>query len=278
MSLYDELTQFQILPNALEEWADYRNAVTEYLMAHTTEKSSIAIFGAGRCRDIDLRQMADHFSSITLFDENRTAMQEALHTYGLSSHPALHLSQSDFTGITPADYRALSEELTAICNINGASTDIHILADYTIYKLNQLYEKSDSHILDFGHNNFDYSMAFGVHSQVNNMAAWIFSAFATNLNQSDPAVEERIIRANHFLIPRLNDAILRATRFSAFFGCEIENTSVSGSIQGACQCIEDIHRRGIVTEQAITCWPFDINQNKIYQMLIQQADCTHLKS
>lgn len=276
MSLYDELIQLQILPDSFAEWANYRHAITDYLLQHTHKNSSFAIFGAGRCHDMDLLRMTEHFSSITLIDENMHAMQDAINIYGLGSHPDIHLIQSDFTGITPDDYRALSDGLTSIYHIGATSSDIHILAEYVLDKLNWLYSQAISKELDFGLNSFDYSATFGVHSQINNMAAWLFSVFSAQLNQSDSSVESRIIDANQILIPRLNDAILKATKSIAFFGCEMKNASISGSIQGACQCIDDLRGRGIITAQAITYWPFDIKQDKIYQMLIQQADCATL--
>ena len=274
MSLYDELLQFQILPHARNDWAEYRTAVTAYLLQHTEPQSSVAVFGAGRCNDIDLREFRKHFSSVTLIDSNRDSMQEALAAYDLTDDPSMHLFSCDFTGITPQDYRNFSDALTSFCQVNGSRTDIRLLADYAVSGLDSLYVKADQHNPDFGTGCFDYSMAFGVHSQINSMAAWIFSAFAAQLGQQEPSVESRIIRANDRLIPRLNDVILKATKTAAFFGCELKNTAVSGSIQGACQCIEDLHKRGIVTEQAVTLWPFDQNQNIIYQMLIQKASCT----
>jgi hypothetical protein len=274
MSLYDELIQLQLLPDSFEEWADYRLAITGYLIEHTTQGSSIAIFGAGRCHDMDLRLMADHFSSITLLDENVPSMQNALHTYGLSAHPSIHLSHCNFTGITSDDYRTFSDELSTIYSTNRATCDIHTLAEYAIDKLDLLYEKAALQLVDFGQNCFDYSATFGVHSQLNNMAAWIFSVFAANLNQIDSSVDSRIMGANHRLIPRFNDAILKATTSAAFFGCELKNASIAGSIQGAIQCIDDLTKRGIMIEQAVTYWPFDVKQNKLYQMLIQKTDCS----
>lgn len=274
MSFYDQLIQLQILPDSFDEWADYRCAITDYLLDRTTPNSSIAIFGAGRCHDMDLLRMAEHFSSITLFDENTASMQDALHTYGLNDQPVIHLSTCNFTGITPDDYRALADDLSAIYSMHEGACDIHILAAYTIDKLDQLYASANAHIPDFGTNCFDYSATFGVHSQINNMAAWIFSVLEANLNQTDSAVESRMISANQNLIPQFNNAILKATRSVAFFGCELKNASIAGSIQGACQCIEDLLNRGIVTEQAVTDWPFDRRQNKIYQMLLQQVNCS----
>lgn len=273
MSVYDELLKFQILPNAYEEWAEYRQAVADYILENTRPGTSVGIFGAGRCNDMDLSRFGEHFSSVTLLDADRSAMQSALNRYGLSGHPGFTIEVSDFTGITADDYRALGDELSSLLNVRGIQTDIHVLADYAIFKLDKLYQKAENFTPDFGAHSFDYSIAFGVHSQINNMAAWIWSAFASNLKADDPAVTRRIIRANESIIPRLNTAILNATSETAFFGCELARTGSSGSIQGACQCIQDLKSNYPIIGQAITCWPFDQKQNISYQMLIQEVDC-----
>lgn len=270
MSVYDELLQFQNMPNAFEDWRDYRNAIADYLMVKTYPGSSLAIFGAGRCNDMELSRFVTHFSSVTLIDSDEAAMQEALCRYGLSGHPGIHTQAADFTGITPQDYRSFGDELSSLLNVRGIQTDIHVLADYALFKLDKFYAKAAAHTLDFGQNTFDYTVCFGVHSQINNMAAWIWSAFAANLNATDSSVEKRIIRANEALIPRFNDAILAATGNRAFFGCELANTARPGNIQGACQCIADLKSRNRVCSQSIILWPFDPAQNIMYQMLIQE--------
>ena len=46
MSLYEDLLQKQFLPHAYEDWAEYRNAISNYLIASTAADSTLAIFGA----------------------------------------------------------------------------------------------------------------------------------------------------------------------------------------------------------------------------------------
>ena len=261
MSVYDELLKFQIIPNAYENWSAYRSAIADYLLTNTRPHTSIGIFGAGRCNDMDLRRFAEHFSSVTLIDADQTAMEFALRRYGLSGHPGFSLRISEFTGISPDDYRAFADELSSLLNVRGIHTDIHVLADYAIFKLDKLYQKSKNFTPDFGLGAFDYS------------AALIWSAFASNLKADYPSVVKRIILANGFLVPKLNTAILCATKETAFFGCELAKNGSSDSIQGAYQCIRDLKSRNRVMGQAIVDWPFDASQNLVYQILIQEVDC-----
>ena len=277
-SIYDKLLEFQKLPDAFTDWQEYRSALADYLLAKTPSGSSLAIFGAGRCNDMDLSRFIRHFSSITLIDADYSAMQEALRRYRLADHPQIQIELADFTGISPSDYRSFGDELSSLLNVYGAGTDIHVLADYALFKLDKFYAAAASHTPVFGVNAFDYSVCFGVHSQINNMAAWIWSAFASNLGTNDPAVEQRIIRANDELIPRLNTAILAATKNLAFFGNELSGTAALGTIQGACQCITDLKSRNCLLGQALIPWPFDPAHRLTYQMLIQEADCSHFPS
>ena len=48
MSLYEDLLQKQFLPHAYEDWAEYRNAISNYLIASTAADSTLAIFGPRR--------------------------------------------------------------------------------------------------------------------------------------------------------------------------------------------------------------------------------------
>ncbi len=272
MSVYDELMNFKIIPDAFDHWEEYRSVLTGYILSSAQPDTSIAIFGAGRCNDIDLSLFVQHFSAVTLFDADENAMREALKQYKLTDCPKIKATTMNFTGITPDDYRSFSDELSSLLNVYGNATDIRILSDYASFKLKRLYRKSAEHIPNFGKRRFDYSMAFGVHSQLYNMPAWIWSAFCANLNANDPAVEKQIIMENERLIPRFNDAVLRAAKKRAYFGCELLNSATGSAVEGAIECIRDLKNRGIVARQSVIDWPFDTKQGIVYQMLIQEVD------
>ena len=104
MSLYEDLLQKQFLPHAYEDWAEYRNAISNYLIASTAADSTLAIFGAGCCNDWDLSLLAGHFSSITLIDNNLPSMKQALKRYQLESYPTIHLDECNLTGLYGSDY------------------------------------------------------------------------------------------------------------------------------------------------------------------------------
>lgn len=271
MSVYDELIQLQHLPHAFSAWSEYRAVLTDYILANTAPDTSIAVFGAGCCNDIDLARFSTHFSSVTLLDSDADAMKHGIAQYKLTDCPHIHTISSDFTGITADDYRALSDELAALLHVRGSMTEIRVLADYALFKLEQLYRKAASAQISFGERSYDYTMTFGVHSQLNNMPSWIWSAFCANLHVTEDSVPDRIRRENAVIIPRFNDAILRATKQCAFFGCELSDSRSQGAIAGAVECIRDLKQRGLVRQQLCIDWPFDVTQGLVYRMLIQEC-------
>ncbi len=272
MSVYDELMKFKVMPEAFGSWAEYRSVLSNHILSHTRPNTSVAVFGAGRCNDIDLSLFTDHFSSVTLLDSDKTSMQEALKQYRLTDCPKIKPVVVNFTGITPDDYRSFSDELSSLLNVRGSSSDIRILADYALFKLRRLDQKSAGYFPNFGKQCFDYSVTFGVHSQLYNMPAWIWSAFCANLNAGDSAVERFIQGQNERLIPRFNDAVLRATKKRAYFGCELIQSSTGDAVEGAVESIRDLKNRGIVARQSLIDWPFDLKREIVYRMLIQEVD------
>lgn len=113
MSLYEDLLQKQFLPHAYEDWAEYRNAISNYLIASTAADSTLAIFGAGCCNDWDLSLLAGHFSSITLIDNNLPAMKQALKRYQLETYPTITLTNA----ILPV-YTAVTTRISVIHSLS----------------------------------------------------------------------------------------------------------------------------------------------------------------
>lgn len=269
MSVYDELIKLQTIPNAFKHWQTYRADVTNYIISHAKGDSTLAIFGAGACNDFDLSLLSNHFSDITLFDENETAMQTALHTYNLIDSSSIHKHVTDFVGISADDYCDFSNALQSYIRTHGLSSDLNVLTKIAADYLTHFYQNVNLTSLDFGTNCFDYSITFGVHSQLNNTLAQLWHIFTESICQTDTTIIQKISDENNLIIPKFNTAILRATRLASFFGTEIENTYFPGAIQGAYQSISDLREHHIIKEEAITYWPFCERTSKVYKMLLQ---------
>ena len=176
MSLYEDLLQKQFLPHAYEDWAEYRNAISNYLIASTAADSTLAIFGAGCCNDWDLSLLAGHFSSITLIDNNLPAMKQALKRYQLETYPTIHLDECNLTGLCGSDYENFCDTLFEQKKLFGASIDTELPVSTALAFLHQTYEKnynfagtifvdyensgdfSDCNTLVYGHNMKNGSM------------------------------------------------------------------------------------------------------------------------
>lgn len=267
MSLYQDLRSLQTIPHAYENWAEYRRAVTSYLIANTDSDSSLAIFGAGSCNDLDLALLVSHFSAITLIDMDSCSMTEALNQYRLTGYPGIRLCVCDLVGIPNSAYEEFADTLTEQIQLFGTSADPDFLRSIALSYLNQTYESAAHYRVSFGKEHFDYSVALGLHSQLNNMGAWIWSAVS-----SDTSVPQYIASNNEAIITRVNDIILESTKKAVLFGNERTSTASNSPIAGAIECILDIKKRFPSCKTALVNWPFDLASGQSYEMLLQTAD------
>ena len=60
------------IPNSYDEWREYRNQVTEFILAHRN-KDTIVILGAGPSNDIDLCRLSQCYEEIYLVDNREEA-------------------------------------------------------------------------------------------------------------------------------------------------------------------------------------------------------------
>ena len=271
MSVYQELRKLQNIEDAYERWSDYRAVMTDYMISSTDCDSSLAIFGAGACNDIDLCRLISHFSSITLFDSNKAALQQAVARYALSDYNGIHLCVCDLVGITDSDYEDYAATLTEQLQLFKNAIEPQLLNSMAAASLHQLYERIRPYQLTLGKNAFDYSAAFGLHSQLNNMTSWIYHAITDPLSYTDASVDRLIASYNPPIIKKVNDTIISATRKAVLFSNELECTASKGPIAGAMDCILDIKERYPSCEKAVINWPFDVAGNRTYKMLLQKV-------
>ena len=100
-------------------------------------------------------------------------MKQALKRYQLESYPTIHLDECNLTGLYGSDYEKFCDTLFEQKKLFGASIDTELPVSTALAFLHQTYEKAKKHVIRYGSHAFDYSVAFGLHSQLNNMAAWI---------------------------------------------------------------------------------------------------------
>lgn len=206
---YAALRRSQLLPDAWEEWSAYREQVTDYIIENSRPGTTFAVFGAGRCNDLDLARLCGHFSEITLFDVDEAAMREAAERCMREAaaqekefaaefehknewhrqNATIRIHPVDFVGIPKEDYIAFAALLLeerekaarsgALQREDGAGTDSGRAETSKEYGralasgLAELYERSRAYAPDFSHMRFDYTAALGLHSQLGNVPAWM---------------------------------------------------------------------------------------------------------
>lgn len=273
MSIYDELLKTQTIPHAYENWAEYRRELTDYVLSVTEPGSTLAVFGAGSCNDLDLAALRGHFSGITLIDREKENMFAALDTYHLKKDEVITLKEADFLGITPAEYREYADDILRMIQVDGRNTDMNEVAEYAILRMKDLYQKAVERPLDFGKKVYDYVLAAGVHSQINNMFAWLWQVYLEAVGKQETTVFEFVKQKNEEVIPRFQDAFYACAKKGAVLACEKKRIGRDGGIQGACQALQDAVRRQekgqcLIEESISLRWPFDPAQDIIYQMSV----------
>lgn len=274
-SVYAQLKKLQRIPDAYEKWADYRAAMTDYLLSSTGRDSTLAIFGAGCCNDIDLARLAGHFRSITLLDMDEAAMRQGLTRCQLHDFPGIRPEVLELVGITATDYEDFSALLTEQLQLFGSEIDPQLLAGVALSFLYPVYERAESHRLRLGSRRFDYTVSFGLHSQLNNMFAWIWNAVAGPLgcadaSDGDTQVLSYLASRTAPIVSRVNDTILDCTGRTAFFANELENLTSHTPVSGALECIRDVKERFPGCSAAVVDWAF--SESVTYRMLLQKAD------
>ena len=271
--LYQKLSGMLILPNAFEEWKEYREKVTKYIIEHSEADRSIAILGAGRCNDLDLAKLKEHFSFISLFDRDEDAMKEALKRYGLEDNPDIDIQVRDFVGISDEDYADYADLMIREMNKKGRDTDLKEVAPLMLEKLEEIFKKTRAHSADIGIQQYDYATVLGVHSQLLNMLVWIWAVGLSNIGQSEKTVEDRIKREDLYQVKKLNDDINMLVRRGFFLGCEMSRSGAKGGVEGALQAMADINTRNEkhlmkINNAATITWPLNARENINYQMCL----------
>lgn len=272
MNLYDQLIALQMIPNAYEKWAAYREAVTQYIIEQAFGNREIALFGAGRCNDMDLRLLCSYFEKITLLDQDKTAMEQALLQYGLKEHPRIEMKVVSFTGIEEDDLRDYADALVKEVRRRGKETEIAELVDVVNWQLNELEEKIKEYQFNLGQ--YENTVILGVHSQLINMLEWIWSIILQTIEKEEDSVRNRIMKLNDLVVDRLDNALLAATRDRLIMGCEESRIGQVGMVQGAYQAIMSIEKKVKrneikVLDEKYLIWPFHEAQSKSYRMKIQ---------
>ena len=292
MTLYHDIKKNFILPTAYEDWTGYRNALTSYLIQETNQVSlplsfcanmeeeallpTLAIIGAGACNDIDLSALLPHFSKITLFDYDESAMNMALETYELEECPYIECIVASLNGLNDSHYEEFCNKLQRYVQLHPGNFTPEEFENYAITLVNQYLNGIADYIIPLPKNAYDYIGCFGVHSQLQAMFSYIYHVFEMNLKNMffkdtknwNECFTRRLQRENEQFIPRLHDVFFSCAKQAVFLGLERNRTHNHDAVEGAYQAFQDIKKRQLSIQETTMLWPFLPKEDIEYQMSI----------
>lgn len=298
MTLYEEIKKNFMLPTAYEDWKDYRNSLTHYVIRKTNQVSlplsfhanmdeealfpTLAVVGAGACNDLDLTKLISHFSKITLLDYDARAMETALETYHLTDCSYIECKTISLNGLNDSHYVEFCNRLQAYVQCNLDMLTPATFEDYAITLLQSYLEEIKNYAIPLQENSYDYICCFGVHSQLQAMFSYIYRAFEVNLRELkffdapdfSTRFSKRLQEENERFIPHFHDVLLSCARQGVFLGLEQKRNKVDSAIEGAYQAILDVENRNLCIEETIMNWPFLPLEDIFYEMSILKIDLT----
>lgn len=298
MTVFERILTGFAMENAFYDWQDYRGRLTAHILAgeERAHMKKLAVIGAGRCCDLDLRELRARYGHVTLVDYDRDAMEEGLRLYGLREGGRLVLREATLTGITLPDVQDFCDRLLA--------------GDAPLSAWGPLREKlyaSAEEFRDFlAPREFDTVVCAGVHSQLFSLLSYTAhvlcdaadatgepqdsfaeacAADAAGEPQDGPteayaadgrgrqqegaaALDEALREASRDLVPLLNTALLGAAKERVLFGCEYDEAH---PVEGAYRCIGDIRARGLEYSERHIPWIFDLSAGRLYDVLVQEV-------
>lgn len=285
--IYDQFKARSSRDDEFNDWAGYRERLTEFVISCIPSGASLLILGAGKCNDLDLKKLADHCGTITLSDYRPETAEEAFRQYGLSPSENLKFAASDYVGITEGDYlqytdlllktmEKLSSDQDNQSNIQNRGDVLEKIAGPELSALRecleQIYQNNEGYEIDLGEKDFDYAVVTGVHSQLNNSFRGLFQYVRKNiedrggeikfLDNLNTAIFQTTRKHTKDLVTRFNDAIFDAVREGLIYGYEKNiiytpdgaKEPVIGTVDGARQAGEAI--ADFPAEKSLDCiWP-----------------------
>ena len=304
MSVYSQIKDKFVMPDAFSDWGDYRKRVTKLLSSDVAQEIigyeakkegfaktkmqpvykkgglSIAILGAGSCNDIDIFELAEHFEHITLIDVDKKAMIGATEWMPEMIREKITIKSGSLTGITDSDQEYFCDRMLSHVSNYGSTMkpDMYnrILLEELMGIGSKLYSNekmlSENGLLPVG--GYDVVACLGVHSQLMALLSYTIRVLTHNISEQlfqgqvpdDKKVVEYLKKMNAHIIPIINSAILKSSNEKAVFGNEYDGKH---PVEGAYQCIMDLRKRGLSISEQHLMWDFNPGQNVKYDMLIQ---------
>lgn len=266
-------------PRAFEEWKTYRDRLTDLVIRNSDAGSTLAVYGAGRCCDIDLGRLAEHFDKITLIDLDESAMEDALRRYGLGEDGRVKTQVFDFVGIRSEDYRALAQAmeraLTECVPEDAVLSAAVQRVGPAIESIYGRFRKGGP----FRAARYDVVLAAGLHSQLNRRAVSLWHTLCAGKGFTPDPIKDPVsalLRGRTpVIVANFNELLFYSAKKKAFVACELGIEGREGGVQGAMQAMADLERRERVRQiirsgHSEALWPQNAAKGIIFRMGINE--------
>jgi len=275
---FNYIKQSRIIPNAFENWINYRKRLTEFILK-SFEGESIAIFGVGESNDIDLNLIKNKFKKVALLDNDIYSMEKALNKYNLSDNKDIDIHKIDFWEISDNDYIFFEDMLREKRNCS-----------YITEFLKELKEKILKNKTVLG-KKYDIGICVGVHSQLVSTLTAILYMYRQNysINELNQIAAE-LSSMNFSAAKYFDDILLNSIKnelllgyeytsilgedikYSDFFKEELKKGSLvhADRIEGAYQAELDMSERLKKQEIDLKDWKYEkweFSKDKYYLMI-----------
>ena len=302
MSIYGQIKEKFVMPNAYSDWSKYREKVTGLIVEGVEREVigydavsdgiakkkmvpifkdglSIVILGAGACSDIDLVEILQHFDEVTLVDVDGDSMTKAIEWLPEMYKEKITLKKASITGITDVDYKEFCDDIIQEVRLYGNVITEEIYIALLIKALENVEAKMFKSDVELQTEilppaGYDVVVCLGVHSQLMALLSYTLQILTYSVSEQlfdgiEPDLDEvmeKLKNINSRVIPIINSAILKCSREKAVFGCEYDEKN---PVEGAYQCIVDLRSRHLEVTEKHLQWNFNPEKNVIYDMLIQ---------
>lgn len=280
MSVYDDIKKKFVLPDAYDDWKEYRELLTDKVIGlrKGNPEKTVCVIGAGRCNDIDKHKLLGAFSNVSLVDYDTDAVGGVFKGLTNKEIWKLYIHEMSLTGITEKDISGFCEDTILAMRSCGNALrvdDFYGIICNGIEKLKSRMIKSREDISEALPKS-DIVLCNGVFSQLFSTISFFIQSCAASMPdlmvpeamKAASKLEEQLALISRDIVPVITGAIIASAHEYAVFGNEY---SEEHPVEGACRCIDAVRNEKVV-EESRHIWDFNRKRNIRYEMLIQVVE------
>ncbi len=204
---YRQLAETENIPNAWTRWRAYRGRLTEHILRALDggERRAVAIYGAGRCNDVDVRRLLDAGVRVALFDCDVETVRQAAREHGFAGE--VEIGRLDLFPVREEEYWEFEESLQRGEEAAGICRQLYRV-------LSRVMETG----LEVPSRDFGLNVCVGVHSQV--LIRFICLLQLYGCHDAEGRIAELLRWMNQCMVKRFHDAMFKAGHGDVLIGYE----------------------------------------------------------